>query len=216
MTTTTLFQPYPLGPLTLANRIVMAPLTRNRADAGLVPSPLASTYYAQRASAGLIVSEGTQISQQGQGYAWTPGIYSAEQVAGWKAVTDAVHAKGGKIVIPAELRRELGFADGDRLVFEREGNSLILVRTAKGRELFRNAEAAGVVKAEAFDTGSIFSIQPFQYYRRTTILPRLLAMKLLLLGEPIDADTAKRIGLVAEVLDELAVKVGVLVHRRGR
>ncbi|WP_454910974.1 Coenzyme F420 hydrogenase/dehydrogenase, beta subunit C-terminal domain [Stutzerimonas chloritidismutans] len=67
---------------------------------------------------------------------------------------------------------------------EREGNSLILVRTAKGRELFRNAEAAGVVKAEAFDTGSIFSIQPFQYYRRTTILPRLLAMKLLLLKTP--------------------------------
>ena len=64
---------------------------------------------------------------------------------------------------------------------EREGNSLILVRTAKGRELFRNAEADGVVKAEAFDTGSIFAIQPFQYYRRTTILPRLLAMKLLLL-----------------------------------
>jgi len=67
---------------------------------------------------------------------------------------------------------------------EREGNSLILVRTAKGRELFRNAEAAGVVKAEAFDTGSIFAIQPFQYYRRTTILPRLLAMKLLMLKTP--------------------------------
>ncbi len=67
---------------------------------------------------------------------------------------------------------------------EREGNSLILVRTAKGRELFRNAEADGVVKAEAFDTGSIFAIQPFQYYRRTTILPRLLAMKLLLLKTP--------------------------------
>lgn len=67
---------------------------------------------------------------------------------------------------------------------EREGNSLILVRTAKGRELFRNAEADGVVKAEAFDTGSIFAIQPFQYYRRTTILPRLLDMKLLLLKTP--------------------------------
>jgi N-ethylmaleimide reductase len=94
-----LFQPYNMGSLTLANRIVMAPLTRSRALAGDVPGPLTVTYYAQRASAGLIISEASQISPQGKGYIQTPGIYSAAQVAGWKQVTDAVHAKGGKIII---------------------------------------------------------------------------------------------------------------------
>jgi N-ethylmaleimide reductase len=91
------FSPYRLGPLELPNRMVMAPMTRNRATPGGVPSPLASTYYAQRASAGLMVTEGTQISQQGQGYAGTPGIYSPAQIAGWKFVTDAVHTVGGRI-----------------------------------------------------------------------------------------------------------------------
>lgn len=97
MTEKTLFEPYALGPLTLANRIVMAPLTRNRAGKGLVPSEFAPEYYSQRASAGLLISEATQISQQGQGYQDTPGIYSPAQIDGWRAVTDAVHAKGGRI-----------------------------------------------------------------------------------------------------------------------
>ncbi len=92
-----LFSPYTLGIHTLKNRIVMPPMTRSRSDAGEVANILMADYYAQRASAGLIVSEGTQISRQGQGYAWTPGIYTAAQVAGWKKVTDAVHAKGGLI-----------------------------------------------------------------------------------------------------------------------
>lgn len=96
---TDLFQSCTMGSLTLANRIVMAPLTRSRAASGDVPTPLMSIYYAQRASAGLIISEASQISPQGKGYIQTPGIYSAEQIAGWKLVTDAVHAKGGKIVI---------------------------------------------------------------------------------------------------------------------
>ncbi len=95
--TADLFQPIRLGELTLANRIAMAPLTRSRAGRGDVPGPMNAEYYAQRASAGLIISEGTQISQQGKGYAFTPGIYSPEQEAGWKLVTDAVHARGGKI-----------------------------------------------------------------------------------------------------------------------
>lgn len=99
MTDKTLFQPYTLGALTLTNRIVMAPLTRSRAGAGLVPSGLAVTYYAQRASAGLIIAEATQVSAQAQGYQDTPGIYTAEQIAGWRKVTDAVHAKGGRIFI---------------------------------------------------------------------------------------------------------------------
>lgn len=99
MSDATLFQPYPLGPLMLANRIVMAPLTRNRAGEGLVPSPLASTYYAQRASAGLIITEATQVSAQAQGYQDTPGLYTQDQIDGWRTVTDAVHARGGHIFV---------------------------------------------------------------------------------------------------------------------
>ena len=98
-TSSKLFEPYKLGPITLPNRLVMAPLTRNRAVAGLVPSPLAVEYYAQRASAGLLITEASQISQQGQGYQDTPGIYSKEQVAGWRKVTDRVHERGGRIFI---------------------------------------------------------------------------------------------------------------------
>ncbi|WP_454914721.1 alkene reductase [Xanthobacter sediminis] len=97
--TPSLFDSYRLGDITLSNRIVMAPLTRNRAVAGFVPSELAVEYYAQRASAGLIVTEASQISQQGQGYQDTPGIYTDAQVEGWRQITDAVHAKGGRIVI---------------------------------------------------------------------------------------------------------------------
>jgi N-ethylmaleimide reductase len=95
-----LFTPFSLGSIVLANRIVMAPLTRNRATHGTdVPHALNAEYYAQRATAGLIIAEATQISPTGKGYAWTPGIYSAEQVAGWRLVTSAVHAKGGKIFL---------------------------------------------------------------------------------------------------------------------
>lgn len=99
MTEKSLFEPYNLGSLTLANRIVMAPLTRNRAVTGLVPSPHAATYYSQRASAGLLIAEATQVSPQAQGYQDTPGIYTQAQIDGWRQVTDAVHAKGGRIFL---------------------------------------------------------------------------------------------------------------------
>jgi N-ethylmaleimide reductase len=99
MSDTDLFSPFALGPLTLPNRVVMAPMTRNRAGPGNVPTPLNATYYAQRASAGLIVSEATQVSPQGVGYPGTPGIHSDEQVTGWKLVTDAVHKAGGRIYL---------------------------------------------------------------------------------------------------------------------
>jgi N-ethylmaleimide reductase len=99
-TPTKLIEPFKLGPITLENRLVMAPLTRNRAvPPGMVPSPLAVDYYGQRASAGLLVTEASQVSQQGQGYQDTPGIYSKEQVAAWRKVTDRVHARGGHIFI---------------------------------------------------------------------------------------------------------------------
>ncbi|KQN19635.1 alkene reductase, partial [Sphingomonas sp. Leaf33] len=97
MSDASLFSPYDLGPITLANRIVMAPLTRNRAAPGLLPSEHAAKYYAQRAGAGLIITEATQVSKQAQGYQDTPGLYTPEQVTAWRAVTDAVHARGGRI-----------------------------------------------------------------------------------------------------------------------
>ena len=96
-----LFDPFRLGDIEIATRVVMAPLTRNRA-AGCVPNALMAEYYAQRADpatgAGLIISEASQICPQGQGYSDTPGVYSPQQVAGWRLVTDAVHARGGRIV----------------------------------------------------------------------------------------------------------------------
>lgn len=95
-----LFTPIQLGTLTLPNRIVMAPMTRCRTDQpGDIPNALMASYYAQRASAGLIISEATQISRQGQGYSFTPGIYNDAQIAGWRIVTEAVHAAGGKIAL---------------------------------------------------------------------------------------------------------------------
>jgi N-ethylmaleimide reductase len=92
-----LFQPYDLGGLPLANRTLMAPMTRCRAGEGDVPTALMAEYYAQRAGAGLIVTEGVPVSPRARGYLWTPGIYTPEQIAGWKMVADAVHAAGGKI-----------------------------------------------------------------------------------------------------------------------
>lgn len=94
-----LFSPYQLGELELPNRLVMAPLTRQRAGEGNVPHQLNAIYYAQRASAGLIIAEATQVTPQGQGYTYTPGIHSPEQVAGWKLVTEAVHQQGGRIYL---------------------------------------------------------------------------------------------------------------------
>ena len=97
MNQTDLFQPVTMGDLVLSNRIVMAPLTRSRAGSAGIPGPLNALYYRQRAEAGLIVSEATNISQQGRGYAYTPGIYTDEQIAGWRMVNDEVHAAGGRI-----------------------------------------------------------------------------------------------------------------------
>ena len=94
-----LFQPLQLGDITLANRMVMAPLTRNRAEPGNVPGPMTVEYYAQRAGLGLIIAEATQVSAQAQGYVATPGLHTPEQIAGWRVVTDAVHARGGKIFV---------------------------------------------------------------------------------------------------------------------
>lgn len=99
MTSNTLFEPIRIGRLELPNRIVMASMTRNRAAEGNVPTDLNGLYYAQRATAGLIITEATQISPEGQGYPHTPGIYNDEQVEGWHKVTSAVHQNGGRIFL---------------------------------------------------------------------------------------------------------------------
>lgn len=96
---TTLFKPLTLGALTLSNRIIMAPLTRARSGVSRIPNDLMQEYYRQRASAGLIISEATQISEQAAGWQQTPGIYTTEQIAGWQQITEAVHQRGGKIVL---------------------------------------------------------------------------------------------------------------------
>lgn len=106
-----LFSPFTVGKHELANRIVMAPLTRNRAGDRQVPQEISATYYGQRASAGLIITEGTQPSAVGQGYANTPGIHSAEQVAGWRVVADAVHADGGVIFMQLMHAGRIGHPD---------------------------------------------------------------------------------------------------------
>ena len=108
-----LLSPYHLGGLRLGNRMVLSPMTRSRAITGNVPNPIAPQYYAQRASAGLQITEGTQVSPQGVGYIRTPGMHSAEQVAGWKRVTDAVHAAGGTMGVWSHYRDEQSIYRGD-------------------------------------------------------------------------------------------------------
>ncbi len=99
MQNSTLFQPIRLGAIDLENRIIMAPLTRGRSGVDRIPNALMAEYYQQRSSAGLIISEATQVSEQAAGWAETPGIYSEAQIKGWQAITNAVHQQGGKIVV---------------------------------------------------------------------------------------------------------------------
>jgi len=105
-----LFEPYELGSLALPNRVVMAPMTRNRAT-GTIPREMAAVHYAARASAGLIVSEATQVSARGQGYPDTPGLHTAEQAAAWRAVTDAVHRSGGRMFVQLSHVGRLSHSD---------------------------------------------------------------------------------------------------------
>src|SRR5882757_6193997 len=99
MISSTFFGPWKLGLLRLPNRMIMAPLTRMRAAPGGIPTPLMAEYYRQRASAGLIFTEGTAVSPLAYGYPASPGIYTPEQIVAWKHVTDRVHAEGGRIFL---------------------------------------------------------------------------------------------------------------------
>ncbi|GAB3462960.1 alkene reductase [Azotobacter salinestris] len=152
----TLFDPIKIGDLQLPNRIVMAPLTRCRAEPGRVPGALMAEYYVQRASAGLIISEATSVCPMGVGYPDTPGIWSQEQIAGWRNVTQAVHAAGGRIVLqlwhvgrisdPLYLNGELPVAPS---AIQPKGH-VSLVRPMKGFETPRALETdeiPGIVEA---------------------------------------------------------------------
>lgn len=157
----TLFDPTTLGDLPLKNRIVMAPLTRCRADAGRVPSELMVEYYRQRASAGLILSEATSVTPMGVGYPNTPGIWSAEQVQGWRKVTDAVHAAGGKIVLQLWHVGRISdpmYLDGQLPVAPsalKPAGHVSLVRPKKEYETPRALETAEIAEViEAFRKGA--------------------------------------------------------------
>lgn len=152
----TLFDPIKIGDLELANRIIMAPLTRCRADPGRVPGDLIAEYYGQRAGAGLIISEATSVTPMGVGYPDTPGIWSAEQIQGWKKVTDTVHAKGGKIVLQLWHVGRISdpiYLDGQLPVAPsaiKPAGHVSLVRPMKGFETPRaleTSEIAGIVEA---------------------------------------------------------------------
>lgn len=158
---TTLFDPIQMGELSLPNRIIMAPLTRCRASEGRVPNALMAEYYVQRASAGLIISEATSVTPMGVGYPDTPGIWSDEQVEGWKLVTDAVHKAGGRIVLqlwhvgrisdPVYLNGELPVAPS---AIAAEGH-VSLVRPMKGYEVPRALELDEIpVIVEAYRKGA--------------------------------------------------------------
>ncbi len=170
MSDETLFTPVAIGDVELKNRVFMAPLTRNRARAeDDAPYEIHADYYAQRAGAGLIITEATQITPEGKGYAWTPGIYSDAQIAGWRAVTEAVHAKGGKIalqlwhvgrishtslqpggqkpVAPSAIKAEAQTFDGEQMVDVSEPRALETEEVKRlvndFRVAARNAKEAG-------------------------------------------------------------------------
>ena len=131
--TQNLFQPIAVGPFTLPHRVAMAPLTRSRAgQPGDVPTALNIEYYRQRASAALIVTEATQVSRQGQGYAWTPGIYSQAQVDGWRGVADAVvEHRSGVTDRGCDLHSGLGDQTNEPVAQEQRANGRLIRPSAK-------------------------------------------------------------------------------------
>ncbi|WP_209346878.1 alkene reductase [Pontixanthobacter sp. CEM42] len=143
--TDALFQPITLGAIEAKNRILMAPLTRGRATPpGFVPNEMMATYYRQRASAGLIISEATGISVEGLGWPAAPGIWSDEQVEGWKLVTDAVHAEGGKIVLQLWHMGRIvhpDFLDGEKGVSASATTAPDHAHTPTGRQPHQEARA---------------------------------------------------------------------------
>lgn len=162
----TLFDPVRVGRYSLRNRLVMAPMTRSRAQFDGTPGELAATYYAQRASVGLIVSEGTQPSDDGQGYLTTPGIYTDAHVAGWKQVTDAVHAKGGHFFI--QLMHAGRMSHPDNTPHHRQGVAPSAI--APGSGMFTAKGMQDIPVPRALTTEEVRqTVQDFRYAARRAI-----------------------------------------------
>jgi len=142
MMMTPLFQPTQLGDISLKNRILMAPMTRSRADSDGVPNAIMAEYYAQRASAGLIIAEGTAPSADGLGYCRTPGIYSAAQIRAWKKITDGVHARGGKIVLQLMHCGRIG------TIHSKPPGSRTIAPSAIAADVQIYSDSAGMVNAD--------------------------------------------------------------------
>lgn len=161
-----LFSPIRLGDVTLANRIVMAPMTRSRANPDGTPGSLAADYYAQRAGVGLIVTEGTQPSEDGQGYLTTPGIYTDAHVAGWKSVTDAVHARGSRIYI--QLMHAGRMSHPDNTPHHRQGVAPSAV--APGTGMFTATGMQDIPTPRALTTDEVRqTLQDFRHAARRAI-----------------------------------------------
>ena len=158
-----IFEPVTLGRMQLANRIVMAPMTRSRASAGDLVSDLHVRYYQQRASAGLIITEGTHPSKDGKGYCRTPGIYNDQQVAAWRKVTDAVHAKGGKIVLQLMHCGRVGHPDNKDADAHTVAPSAILCRD----KIFTENGMQAMVLPRALSTEEIAGV--IEEYRHATV-----------------------------------------------
>ncbi|MGE8452069.1 MAG: alkene reductase, partial [Pseudomonadales bacterium] len=161
-----LFDPVRVGRCTLQNRLVMAPMTRSRAQFDGTPGELAAEYYAQRASAGLIVAEGTQPSDDGQGYLTTPGIYTSAHVAGWKKTTDAVHAKGGHIFI--QLMHAGRMSHPDNTPHHRQGVAPSAI--APGTQMFTAKGMQDIPVPRALTTEEVRrTVQDFRYAARRAV-----------------------------------------------
>lgn len=161
-----LFDPVRVGGYTLQNRLVMAPMTRSRAQFDGTPGELAAEYYAQRAGVGLIVTEGTQPSDDGQGYLTTPGIYTDAHVAGWKTTTDAVHAKGGHLFI--QLMHAGRMSHPDNTPHHRQGVAPSAI--APGTQMFTAKGMQDIPVPRALTTEEVRqTVQDFRYAARRAI-----------------------------------------------
>ncbi|GAA0493492.1 MULTISPECIES: alkene reductase [Tatumella] len=161
-----LFTPVNLGRYTLKNRLVMAPMTRSRANADGTPGELAALYYAQRASIGLIIAEGTQPSEDGQGYLMTPGIYTDAHVAGWKKIADAVHQKGSKLFI--QLMHAGRMSHPDNTPHHRRGVGPSAI--APGSQMFTATGMQDIPVPRALSTDEVHqTIQDFRFAARRAV-----------------------------------------------
>lgn len=221
-----LFSPLDIGPVSLANRVLMAPLTRMRATApGDVPNELMRDYYVQRAGAGLVISEGTQISAEGKGYADTPGIHTAEQVAGWRTVTDAVHDAGtpmaaqlwhtGRVGHPSlhdgalpvsasevPFRSRTSLKDGDGVVFRANCPTPRALRTDElPRVVADYRRAAGNARDAGFDLVEVHAAHGY-------LLHQFLAEASNRRTDEYGGSLANRARLLVDVVDAVADEVG--------